>query len=38
MSNTINTNPNLNYQNDITPSFDFIIKDVALKALLFFIL
>ena len=35
MSNTIDTNPNLNYQNDITPSFDFIVKDVALKALLF---
>ena len=35
MSNTIETNPNLNYQNDITPSFDFIVKDVALKSLLF---
>jgi len=29
------TNPNLNYQNDINPSFNFIVKDVALKALLF---
>jgi hypothetical protein len=28
-------NPNLNYQNDITPSYNFIVKDIALKALLF---
>ena len=35
MSTTNNSNPNLNYQSDITPSFNFIVKDVALKALLF---
>jgi hypothetical protein len=28
-------NPNLNYQNDITPAYNFIVKDIALKALLF---
>jgi len=28
-------NPNLNYQNDVTPSTPFIVKDVALKAFLF---
>ena len=28
-------NPNLNYQNDITPSTPIIVKDVALKAFLF---
>ena len=35
MSTTNNSNPNLNYQSDITPSFNFIVKDVALKSLLF---
>jgi len=35
MSNPDSVNPNLNYQNDVTPSFNFIVKDVALKALLF---
>jgi hypothetical protein len=35
MSQEETVNPNLNYQNDITPSFNFIVKDVALKSLLF---
>ena len=35
MSNPDIVDPNLNYQNDLTPSLNFIVKDVALKALLF---
>ena len=35
MSQQDTSNPNLNYQNDVTLSFNFIVKDVALKALLF---
>jgi hypothetical protein len=34
MSNN-NDTPNLNYKSEITPSLNFIVKDVALKALLF---
>ena len=33
--NTSHTNPTLNYQSEITPSFNFIVKDIALKTLLF---
>ena len=33
--NELETNPTLNYQSEITPSFNFIVKDVALKTLLF---
>ena len=35
MSQSDTVNPNLNYQNDVSPSINFIVKDVALKALLF---
>ena len=35
MSQQDTVNPNLNYQNDVSPSINFIVKDVALKALLF---
>ena len=35
MSNPDSVNPNLNYQNDVTLQYNFIVKDVALKALLF---
>jgi len=33
--NEIQTDPTLNYQTTNTPSFNFIVKDVALKTLLF---
>ena len=33
--NKLESNPTLNYQSEITPSFNFIVKDVALKTLLF---
>ena len=35
MSNPDSVNPNLNYQNYVTLQYNFIVKDVALKALLF---
>ena len=35
MSHTDTINPNLNYQNDVSLQYNFIVKDVALKALLF---
>ena len=35
MSNPDTNNPNLNYQNDLSLHYNFIVKDVALKALLF---
>jgi hypothetical protein len=35
MSNPDTINPNLNYQNDLSLHYNFIVKDVALKALLF---
>ena len=35
MSNPDTINPNLNYQNDVALQYNFIVKDVALKALLF---
>jgi hypothetical protein len=35
MSNPDKVNPNLNYQNDVTLQYNFIAKDIALKALLF---
>ena len=35
MSNPDTINPNLNYQNDVSMHYNFIVKDVALKALLF---
>ena len=35
MSNPDSVIPNLNYQNDVTLQYNFIVKDVALKALLF---
>lgn len=35
MSNPDTVNPNLNYQNDVSLQYNFIVKDVALKALLF---
>ena len=30
-----NQQPNLNYKKDVSPSLNFLVKDVALKALLF---
>jgi hypothetical protein len=35
MSQPDTVNPNLNYQNDVSSPINFIVKDVALKALLF---
>jgi hypothetical protein len=35
MSSPDIVNPNLNYQNDVSVQYNFIVKDVALKALLF---
>lgn len=35
MSQPDTINPNLNYQKDVSSPINFIVKDVALKALLF---
>ena len=35
MSNPDTIKPNLNYQNEVSLKYNFVVKDVALKALLF---